>query len=213
MEGQRIKEIFDKWHSLNTLGLGLFSYKLNNQKQLEKYGIIYLSTYKTMALNDKEFLSEDSNHSEQQGKKPNAYRVDDDNNLTEADLQHGFPASKNDMKKQDAPGMEGHGMGGHSFGENSLTPSGDDEANPLLKVAYINAHFKQTQPIEEHLENSHFKDPDQLGQLNDDAAAVAAANRRPDEGGDGTTNVCDHIQQTRQTYQEGAADSDGNNNG
>jgi hypothetical protein len=161
-----------------------------------------------MVLNDEEFLSEDNNHPEQQeNKKPNAYRVDDDDNLTEDDLQHGFPASKNDMKKQDAPGMEGHGMGGQNFGENSLTPSGDDEANPLLNAAYINAHFKQTQPAEEHLESNHFKDPDQLGQLNDNAAAVAAANRRPDEGSDGTTNVCDYILQTRKTYQEGTADN------
>lgn len=161
-----------------------------------------------MILNDEEFLNKDNNHSEkQENKKPNAYRVDDDDNLTEDDLQHGFPASKNDMKKQDAPGMEGHGMGGQNFGENSLTPSGDDEANPLLTAAYINAHFKQTQPAEEHLENNHFNDPDQLGQLNDDAAA----NRRPDEGGDGNTNVCDHVLQTRRTYREGTGDNDGNN--
>lgn len=161
-----------------------------------------------MILNDKEFLNKDNNHPEQQeNKKPNAYRVDDDDNLTEDDLQHGFPTSKNDMKKQDAPGMEGHGMGGQNFGESSLTPSGDDEANPLLTAAYINAHFKQTQPAEEHLENNHFNDPDQLGQLNDDAAA----NRRPDEGGDGNTNVCDHVLQTRRTYREGTGDNDGNN--
>lgn len=160
-----------------------------------------------MVLNDKEFLDEDKNHSEpQENNEPNAYRVDDDN-LTEDDLQHGFPASKNDMKKQDAPGMEGHGMGGQNFEENSLTPSGDDEANPLLNIAYINAHFKQTQPAEEHLENSHFKDPDQPDQSSDDAAAVALANRRPDEGSDGTTNIC------RQPYKEGTTDNDGNNNG
>ncbi|HEY9196079.1 MAG TPA: hypothetical protein VIM77_07425 [Mucilaginibacter sp.] len=166
-----------------------------------------------MEFNDQELSNgEDNQAQRQENNKPNAYRVDDDDNLTEEDLQHGFPTSKNDMKKQDAPGMEGHGMGGHSFGENNLTPSGDDPANPSQTAGYTNAYFRRTQPAEEHPENNNFKDPNQLGQSNYSAAMGAEKNGRSDEDSGATTDSNGNREpfvQSQQPYQEGTADNDG----
>jgi len=144
--------------------------------------------------------------------KPNAYRVDDDDNLTEEDLQRGFPVTKNDMKQQDAPGMEGHGMGGENFGQNNLTPSGDDKANPSQNAGYTNEYFRRTQPAEEHPENSNFTDPNQAGQANYGQVSNAIehtgqSDHQPDsDNDDDKTGQKPHPQQP---YREGTADNDG----
>lgn len=165
-----------------------------------------------MELKDNEAREETVLHNGQTQDKPNGYRVDDDDNLTEKDLQRGFPVSKDDMKKQDAPGMEGHGMGGQNFGENNLTPSGDDQANPSQMAGYNNEYFRRTQPSEEHPENNNFKDPNQLGQPNYSGAIAASANDRSDED-NGKAAASDEDKQpdpqTQQPYQEGTADDDG----
>jgi hypothetical protein len=165
-----------------------------------------------MELKDNELRDDNGLQDEQTQGKPNAYRVDDDDNLTEEDLQHGYPTSKDDMQKQDAPGMESRGMGGQSFGENNLTPSGDDPANPSQTAGYTNEYFRRTQPSEEHPENNNFKDPNQLGQSNYSAAMDASRNGRSDEDSGETTSSEEDRQTTgepEQSYQEGTADYDG----
>jgi hypothetical protein len=165
-----------------------------------------------MALYDNEFQNNDHNP-EQQNSKPNAYRVDDDDNLTEEDLQHGYPASKDDIKKQDAPGMEGQGMGGQNFGENNITPSGDDKANPSQTAGYTNAYFRRTQPAEEHPENSNFTDPNQAGQSNYDQVMDATtqtgqSDQQPDNNNQENTKT--DAPHPQEPYREGTADDDGN---
>ncbi|MDN3583023.1 hypothetical protein [Mucilaginibacter flavus] len=165
-----------------------------------------------MELRDDETREEKVLQNEQTQGKPNAYQIDDDSNLTEEDLQRGFFTSKEDMKKQDAPGMEGHGMGGQNFGENNLTPSGNDPANPSQMAGDNNEYFRRTQPAEEHPENNNFKDPKQLGQSNYSGTMTASQNGRSDEDSGETTASDDEKQpdpQTQQPYQEGTADDDG----
>jgi hypothetical protein len=93
-------------------------------------------------LDREEELNNDQN-------KPNAYRVDDDNEDDET-LTNG------DTK----PVTEGQPMGGQNFGADSVTPSGDDKNNPSQNAGYSNAYFGRTEPAEEHPENSNFK-PDE----------------------------------------------------
>jgi hypothetical protein len=167
-----------------------------------------------MELTENELNDAQNNDQKPENDKPDAYRVDDDDNLEEKDLQHGFPTSKDDMKDQNAPGMEGHGMGGHNFGENNLTPSGDDEANPSQTAGYTNEYFRRTQPSEEHPENNNFKDTNQQGQPNYSAATGAAQTGRSDENSGQDTDSEGNktpTPQTQQPYQEGTADDDGNN--
>src|ERR1700759_2598254 len=88
--------------------------------------------------------------------KPNAYRVDDDQNLEEKDLKRNPLFGEGKMKSTGEPGMEGQGMGGQAFGENNLTPAGNDQDNPPQNATEHNAYFGRTQPAEEHPENSNF---------------------------------------------------------
>jgi hypothetical protein len=168
-----------------------------------------------MELTDNEAREETNLQNGQTQGKPNAYRVDDEDNLTEKDLQHGYPTSKDDMQKQDAPGMEGRGMGGQNFGENNLTSSADDPANPSQTAGYNNEYFRRTQPSEEHPENNNFKDPNQLGQSNYSAAMGVSQNGRSDEDSGATTDSGKSEEpnpQTQESYQEGTADDDGTGN-
>jgi hypothetical protein len=98
----------------------------------------------------------DAEHNEN-SPKPNAYRVEDDDNLEEKDLKTHYLFGDSEMKDPNAPGMEGQGMGGQAFGQNNLTPSGDDKDNPSQNAGQGNAYFNRTQPAEEHPENSNFK--------------------------------------------------------
>jgi hypothetical protein len=161
-----------------------------------------------MELRDNEHRDENILQNEPTQGKPDAYRVDDDDNLTEEDLQRSFLVSKDDMKKQDAPGMEGHGMGGESFGQNNLTPSGDDPNNPSQTAGYNNEYFRRTQPSEEHPENNNFKDPNQLGQSNYSAAMSAEENGRSDQDS-GETTASEPTTEAQPKYQEGTVDDDG----
>jgi hypothetical protein len=157
-----------------------------------------------MELKDNGFGESNDLPNEQTQNKPNAYLVDDDDNLTEENLRHGYPTSKDDIKKQDAPGMEGQGMGGQSFGENNLTPSGDDPANPSQNAGYNNKYFRRTQPSEEHPENNNFKDPNQSGYSDYNAATGSQGN------GENTGSEEDEKPgESQQQYQEGTADDDG----
>lgn len=101
----------------------------------------------------------DAQHKENSA-KPNAYRVEDDSNLEEKDLNTHYLFGDSEMKDTNAPGMEGQGMGGQAFGQNNLTPSGDDKDNPSRSAGKGNAYFNRTQPAEEHPENSNFKPGD-----------------------------------------------------
>jgi len=101
----------------------------------------------------------DAEHTENPS-KPNAYRIEDDDNLEEKDLKTHYLFGDSEMKDTNAPGMEGQGMGGQAFGQNNLTPSGDDKDNPSRNAGKGNAYFNRTQPAEEHPENSNFKPGD-----------------------------------------------------
>lgn len=108
--------------------------------------------------------------------KPDARRVDDENNLEEKDLKRSFLFGEGKMKSTTDPGMEGQGMGGQNFGENNLTLAGNDPANPPQNAGEDNAYFKRTQPAEEHPENENFK-PDEIpdfqkGTADDNGPAV-----------------------------------------
>lgn len=97
--------------------------------------------------------------------KPNAYRVEDDDNLEEKDLKTHYLFGEGKMKSTSEPGMEGQGMGGQKFGENNLTPAGNDKDNPPQNAGENNAYFARTQPAEEHPEDSNFeaKEPGNIG--------------------------------------------------
>ncbi|MDR6941098.1 hypothetical protein [Mucilaginibacter pocheonensis] len=166
-----------------------------------------------MTLENNEFYDDDKDQQEQTSNKPNAYRVDDDSDLTEEDLQHGYPTSKDDMKKQDAPGMESRGMGGQSFGSNNITPSGDDKANPSQTAGYTNEYFRRTQPAEEHPENSNFTDPNQAGQSNygqvmDATTQTGQSDEQPESNNEENTPA--QRPNPQEPYREGTADDDGN---
>jgi hypothetical protein len=115
--------------------------------------------------------------------KPNAYRVEDDNNLEEKDLKTHYLFGEAKMKSTSDPGMEGQGMGGHKFGEHNLTQAGNDGDNPPQNAGEDNAYFARRQPAEEHPEDSNFeaKEPG---------------------------NISKHPQ-PQEPYREGTADNDG----
>ncbi len=82
----------------------------------------------------------------------NAYRVDDEDEVTESDLKRNFLFGEAEMN----PVSEGQPMGGHGFGKSNITPSGDDKNNPSQNAGYSNAYFARTEPSQEHPENSNF---------------------------------------------------------
>ncbi|RCH55804.1 hypothetical protein DJ568_03345 [Mucilaginibacter hurinus] len=94
--------------------------------------------------------------------KPNAYRVEDDDNLTEENLKKTFLGGE--MKDPEQP--EGSGYGGDKFGEENLTTSGDDKNNPSQHAGYSNGYFARTEPSEENPQNNNFKDASQDGEPN-----------------------------------------------
>ena len=116
--------------------------------------IIYTSKNIIMELKNEAITDDRDNHSMQENNgKPEAYRVDDDNNLNEDDLERSLFINSTDKNK---PVMEGKGMGGENFGNSNLTPSGDDRNNPSQNAGYSNAYFARTEPSEEHPENENF---------------------------------------------------------
>lgn len=146
-----------------------------------------------------DFNDNTSNNAKPSG-KPNAYRIEDNDNLEEKDLTKSYLFGNSEMKKANEAGMEGTGMGGSKFGQENLTPSGDDEANPSQNAGYTNEYFRRTEPSEEHPESSNFKNEEQSGQP-DYSQAQPTGNAEP--GPDQSDN---------DTYQEGTADNDGDKN-
>jgi len=106
-------------------------------------------------------LDDWDDHSNKTADKPDAWRVEDNRDLKEKNLERNlYGKSEHNMK----PIMEGRAMGGHSFGKNNNTPSGDDKNNPSQNAGYTNAYLARTEPSEEHLENSNFKGKGQDGE-------------------------------------------------
>lgn len=103
-----------------------------------------------MEHENKEFLNDGDNHSEQ--KQPNAYIVNDADGVEEKDLKRSYLFGGAEM----SPVKEGQPMGGESFGENNITPAGDDKNNPSKNAGYSNAYFARTEPADEHPENTNF---------------------------------------------------------
>jgi hypothetical protein len=91
----------------------------------------------------------------------NAYRVDDDDNETDEDLERSYTD-----KDEVHPVREGQPMGGHNFGEKSVTPSGDDKNNPSQNAGYTNEYFRRTEPAEEKTDSNNFK-PDEDYEFNE----------------------------------------------
>lgn len=152
-----------------------------------------------MLYNDDEFKNDSDNHSEQNPDKPSAYRVDDDNNTEENDLKRSFLFGDDETQ----PIREGQPMGGENFGANNVTPSADDKNNPSQNAGYTNAYFRRTEPSEEHPENSNFKSSDQEG-------SPDYSKARSNVSAEG--NDADNANAPQETYQEGTADNDGENN-
>jgi hypothetical protein len=161
-----------------------------------------------MELKDNEFRSDELNRPEQEENKPNAYRVDDENNEDENDLKRSFLFGSSEMKSPDDEGMEGKGMGGHNFGQNNITPAGNDKDNPSQMAGNNNEYFNRTQPAEEHPENSNFKDPNQAGNSNYSNVINVSQNGRSDED-EGQTQTNERTPNPQQQYEEGTADDDG----
>jgi hypothetical protein len=154
--------------------------------------------------------------------KPNAYRVEDDDNLEEKDLRRTTFMFGSEEKSGEEEGMESNGAGGQRFGENANTPSGDDKNNPSQNAGYSNEYFRRTEPSDEHPENSNFKDANQLGQSNYTEAIGAAPTGQSDtentapskeseESGEkvteGDSNDTEaNRNESQQSYQEGTAD-------
>ncbi|UOE47107.1 hypothetical protein MTO98_22135 [Mucilaginibacter sp. SMC90] len=161
-----------------------------------------------MELRDDELRSDELNRPENEENKPNAYRVDDDNNEEEKDLKRSFLFGNSEMKSPDDEGMEGKGMGGHNFGQNNITPAGNDKDNPSQMAGNNNEYFNRTQPAEEHPENSNFKDPNQAGNANYGNVINVSQNGRSDES-EGQTETNDKKPNAQQQYEEGTADDDG----
>jgi hypothetical protein len=143
--------------------------------------------------------------------KPNAYRVDDDDNLEEKDLQRTYLFGDAKMKDANAPGMEGQGMGGQSFGENNLTPAGNDKANPPQNAGEGNAYFRRTQPAEEHPEDENFVAQNQEGEPGKSEPNIPGPQELPDQQkvGKDTKQNDNHKPNPQEEYREGTADNDG----
>ncbi|MFI5159772.1 MAG: hypothetical protein ACHQHN_00775 [Sphingobacteriales bacterium] len=157
-------------------------------------------------LNEDEGTQREQNEhdvSKQENAKPNAYRVEDGDNLEEKDLKTHYLFGEGKMKSATDPGMEGQGMGGEKFGENSLTPSGNDKGNPPENAGTGNAYFNRAQPAEEHPEDSNFEPKKQQHEPNIPAPGELPAQQKVGEDNDGKRP---HEQEP---YREGTADNDG----
>jgi hypothetical protein len=157
-----------------------------------------------MEFNREEFSHDRDNHVKQADPKPNAWRVNDSDNLDENDLR----GRRGDSNRH--PVMEGKPMGGHNFGKNNLTSTGDDKNNPSQNAGYSNAYFARSEPSEEHPENSNFKPQDQDGRPNYSKAQpsnITGEMPKPEkvERGNG---VNDRPHKGGDAYQEGTADNE-----
>jgi hypothetical protein len=126
-----------------------------------------------MELKDEVLLNEDV-QSKQQNVKPNAWRIEDENNLREENLEINLNGS-NTVK----PVQEGTPMGGHNFGGNNKTSAANDKNNPSQYAGNTNAYFDRTEPSDEHPENSNFKDQNQQGSPDYSKAQPTSAAEEP----------------------------------
>jgi len=138
---------------------------------------------------------------------PVGSRVDNDKNLSEKNLErYLFVNGRSEMK----PVREGEAMGGNNFGKNNVTPSANDRNNPSQYAGNTNAYLALTEPLEEHPEDSNFKDKNQDGQPDYDKAqpryTMSNSEPKPEkvERGNGE-NDRPH---KGETFQEGTADND-----
>jgi hypothetical protein len=149
----------------------------------------------------------------QETKKPEAYPVEDDNNLEEKDLKRTYLFGKGEIKDTREPGMEGQGMGGQSFGKNNITPAGNDRDNPPQNAGEDNAYFKRTQPAEEHPEDENFVAHSQEGspQTGKEQPNIPGPNELPDQQkvGEPTGQPEKSSPNPQEDYREGTADNDG----
>lgn len=164
-----------------------------------------------MDFNNDELLNDRDNHSIEAEVKPNAWRVEDGDNITEEDLErHVY----NETENANRDVKEGKPMGGQNFGQNNLTPAGDDKNNPSQNAGYSNAYFARTEPSEEHPEDTNFKSEYQNGAPDYNSAQLSSTltNESPKpekvERGDGE-NDRPHKDEA---YEEGTADNDQVNN-
>jgi hypothetical protein len=148
-----------------------------------------------MEFYDDEFWR-DQNRLSQTDAKPGGRSVEEGGELTEDDLHLELFAGN-----ETRPVREGQPMGGQNFGKNNDTCSANDKNNPSQYAGDSNPFFKNTEPMEEHPENSNFKVPDQQGSPDYDKARPDAfkktsepkpekvergngENDRPHKGGD-----------------------------
>jgi hypothetical protein len=175
-------------------------------KQLLNWSIIiYRSINKSMEFNNEDILNDRDNHSSAgSNEKPAVYRVANDKNLKEEDLERNlYGNSRNNMKQV----REGQPMGGQNFGKNNNTSSANDKNNPSQYAGNTNPYFDRTEPSEEHPENSNFKPEYQDGRPDySKAQPYAEQTPKPEkvERGNGEN---DRPHKGGQ-YQEGTADND-----
>ena len=161
-----------------------------------------------MVFNDEALLNDKRNGpNEENNERPKAYRVDNDDNLDQKDLERNALIYSEDKNK---PVTEGAGAGGARFGENNLTPAANDKNNPSQYAGNTNAYFDRTEPSEEHPENINFTAPGQDGEPDyskaQTANALNAESPKPDkvERGNGE-NDRPH---EKESYTEGTVDND-----
>ena len=147
-----------------------------------------------MMLPENEFVNNRDDNSQSAGNKPNAYKVNDDDDVEASSVTDA------------APIREGQPMGGHNFGNNNNTPAGDDKNNPSQNAGYSNEYFRRTEPSEEHPENTNFKVDDQDGAP--DYNSAHAQESSPDED-NGIENHHESDPNPQAPYREGTADNDG----
>ncbi|HEY4198246.1 MAG TPA: hypothetical protein VGM63_22050 [Mucilaginibacter sp.] len=142
--------------------------------------------------------------------RPNAYRVEDADNLEEEDLKRSYLFGSAKMKSTEEPGMEGQGMGGQNFDRNNLIPAGNDKANPPQNAGEGNAYFRRTQPAEEHPEDENFVAQSQEGEPGKkEEPNIPGPQELPDQQKVGEdTKENKNGPNPQQNYQEGTVDSD-----
>ena len=161
-----------------------------------------------MAFNDNEFANgQDGRQQETTHVKPDAYRVEDDDNTDQKDLEKNYLFGKGDNP---ANPTEGKGSGGENFGQENNTPAGDDKNNPSRNAGYANGYFARNEPSEEHPEDTNFTSGNQqgapaYGKAQPDASADEPKPEKVERGNG--ENDRPHPQQD---YTEGTDDNDGN---
>lgn len=164
-----------------------------------------------MEFNDKPFAGDHSDEQQTTTKaQPNAYRVDDDNNIEQKNLEKTYLFGKGD---DHANPTEGKGVGGEKFGEENNVPAGDDKNNPSRNAGYTNAYFARTEPSDEHPEDSNFKPAYQEGSPDySKAQPQNAVEPKPDkvERGNGENDRPDSASPYREGKEEHTEDEDNN---